>query len=403
VERPPLNVLTVSSLYPSAVRPSFGVFVENRLRHLVSDTGMKATVIAPVPWFPFTSRLFGSYAQAARTPRTEKRNGLDVYHPRFLVVPKVGMRWTPATLYRAMLRQARALMADGLQVDVIDAHYLYPDGVAAVRLGRALDKPVILTARGSDVTEVGRLPGYHHRVMEAVAASAHTITVSNSLREELIAGGAAPDQITTLRNGVDCERFSPVQTAFPKAGEPKTILFVGWLIPRRRPDLVLGAAAQLPGVHVRLVGSGPEEASLRVLAVDLGIAGRVAFLGQQPPEAMPGHFSAADVLMLPSEREGWANVLLEAMACGTPVVSRAVAGALDLVTVPEAGKLVDSDDPADYAQAVRTLLDAPPARESVRAYASRFKWRDISLAQERIFREAMAAHGQPRQAGRQKD
>lgn len=386
-----MKVLTLSSLFPSSVRPSFGIFVETRLRHLVKDTGVDARVVAPVPWFPFTHAAFGAYASAARTPRYEDRNGLQVRHPRYMVIPKIGMRFAPGALCRAFVREAKALQAQGFDFDVIDAHYLFPDGVAAAKVGQALGKPVIMTARGSDVTEIARdYPRYRAQIMAAVETSAHVITVSESLRRELTEYGAPADKVTTLRNGVDCDRFQPTGCG-PAPGDPKSVLFVGWLIPRKRPDLVLKAVAQLPNVRACLVGSGPEEARLRQLAAMLEIEDRVDFLGQQPPEAMPGHFTAADVLMLPSEREGWANVLLEAMACGTPVVSRAVDGALDLVTTAEAGTLVDSDAPEDYAQAISALLAAPPDRAQVRAYAETFTWREISMAQRTIFERAI--HG----------
>lgn len=384
-----LRVLTVSSLFPSSARPSFGVFVETRLRQLVKDMEVEAQVVAPVPWFPLKNPLFGDYAALARTPGYEVRHGLKVWYPRYAVIPKVGMRWTPKTLERAFLRGAIQAREDGFEFDVIDAHYLYPDGVAAANLGKRLSKPVVMTARGSDVTEIARqYPQYRSVIMEAVCSCAHVITVSESLRSELIEYGAPPDQITTLRNGIDTERFVPTGKRATQA-VPKVLLFVGWLIPRKRPDLVLKAASKLPDLQVRLVGSGPEEGRLRKLALELGMERRVQFLGQQPPEEMPAHFTAADVLMLPSEREGWANVLLEAMACGTPVVSSAVDGALDLVTVPEAGRLVNSNTPEAYADAIKELLASPPDRARVRAYARHFSWQDISQAQYKIFQRAI--------------
>ncbi len=384
-----LRVLTLSSLFPSSARPSFGVFVETRLRHLVKDMDVEARVVAPVPWFPLENPLFGGYAEQARTPRYEVRHGLKVWHPRYTVIPKIGMRWTPKALERAFLRGVMRVREDGFDFDVIDAHYLYPDGVAAANLGKKLGKPVIMTARGSDVTEIARqYPQYRSVIMDAVFSCAHVITVSESLRKELVGYGASPDKITTLRNGVDTERFVPTGERAKQAA-PKVLLFVGWLIPRKRPDLVLKAASKLPNVLVRFVGIGPDEKRLRKLAFELGIEQRVQFLGQQPPEAMPAHFTAADVLMLPSEREGWANVLLEAMACGTPVVSSAVDGALDLVTVPEAGRLVENNDPEAYASAIRDLLASPPDRTRVRAYARNFSWQDISKAQYTIFQKAI--------------
>ncbi len=371
------------------------MFVENRLRHLLADTAIEAQVIAPVPWFPFSHRSFGRYGEFGRVADQEVRHGIQVQHPRFLVIPKVGMGLNPYFLARAAARRLKRLQQNGFDPDVIDAHYLYPDGVAAAMLGQWFDKPVVMTARGSDVTEVGRIPKFRQKILSATKHCSHIITVSNSLRDELLdIGVQAP--VTTLRNGVDAERFHVSSSAelTPHSVDDFHMIFAGWLIPRKRPDLVLHAASLLPGARVTMVGDGPERTSLEALAQSLGISDRVSFLGQQPPDNMPELLGRADVLMLPSEREGWANVLLEAMACGTPVVSNAVAGALDLVTVPEAGRLVHGQTAEAYAEAIRELIANHPGRSAVRRYAQQFGWREISLGQKKIFETAVKEHSE---------
>ncbi|WP_262691487.1 glycosyltransferase [Kordiimonas aestuarii] len=384
-----LNILVFSSLFPNAVDPVLGVFVENRLRHFLRDTGHTATVVAPVPWFPFRGRIWGRYGRYAAVPAREIRAGVEVFHPRFLVLPKVGMAFTPGSLARAGERCIRGLLRSGKKFDLIDAHYLYPDAVAATVVGRKFDLPVVMTARGSDVTEIARMKGPGKRIVKAADDAAHVIAVSNSLRDELLTMGVKAAKVTTLRNGVDAEKFSPAarqEIRAKWAGTGSVALYAGWLISRKRVDIFIDAVAKLgPDTTAVVAGEGPLLASLRQRAEARGIANRTVFLGKVAPADMPGVMAAADVLVLPSEREGWANVLLEAMACGTPVVSRAVAGALDLVTVPEAGALVEGDDPEAYADAMARLFADPPDRGSTRNYALSFGWREISLAQERIF------------------
>ena len=151
-----LRLLTFSTLYPNAARPNHGVFVENRLRHLVASGEAVSTVVAPVPYFPSRAALFGDWALNARAPEREERHGLMVHHPGFPVIPRVGMSAAPWLLYRACLPFLRRLLAEGRGVDAIDAHYLYPDGVAAVWLGRRLGLPVVVTARGTDVSLIPR-------------------------------------------------------------------------------------------------------------------------------------------------------------------------------------------------------------------------------------------------------
>ncbi|MGH6968143.1 MAG: glycosyltransferase family 4 protein, partial [Stellaceae bacterium] len=152
---PTIRILTFTTLYPNAAQPNHGIFVENRLRHLVASGRVASRVLAPVPWFPFTHPAFGAYARYAQVPAAETRHDLAVVHPRYLIVPKFGMSLTPALLFAAALPAARRLAA-AQDFDLIDAHYAYPDGVAAVMLGRALGKPVAITARGTDVNLIPR-------------------------------------------------------------------------------------------------------------------------------------------------------------------------------------------------------------------------------------------------------
>jgi len=145
-----LRVLVFSTLYPNRAQPNHGVFVENRLRHTLAQGGIEATVLAPVPWFPSSNPAFGRYAQYAGVPRQETRHGLTVYHPRYPVIPKVGSRLTPSFLYRAARRALDEMTRQGVpKFDLIDAHYFYPDGVAAALLARHFGKPLAITARGT--------------------------------------------------------------------------------------------------------------------------------------------------------------------------------------------------------------------------------------------------------------
>ncbi|QYU67081.1 hypothetical protein J4558_19295 [Leptolyngbya sp. 15MV] len=140
-----MKLLTFSSLYPNAAQPNHGVFVENRLRHLLASGEAESTVLAPVPWFP------GRGGPAA--PAEEMRHGIPAHHPPFVAAPGLGMLTNPFALYHAAARVLDRLVAGGLRFDVIDGHYLYPDGVAAVLLARRYGKPVTLTARGSDTSQ----------------------------------------------------------------------------------------------------------------------------------------------------------------------------------------------------------------------------------------------------------
>ncbi len=391
-----MRLLTFTTLYPHAGLPNQGVFVENRLRHLVGTGRASSTVLAPVPWFPSRSARFGAWARQAAAPREEQLYGLRVLHPRYLVVPRIGMNVAPALLYAAGARAIARWRREGGGADLIDAHYLYPDGVAAVALGRRFGLPVVLTARGSDVTQLPDHAGPRAMIRWAMARADAMISVSAGLKRAMVALGAEAGRITVLRNGVDLEAFRPpldreaARAALGLTGP--TLLSVGHLIPRKRHDMIVAALPHLPGWTLLIAGGGPERGRIEAQAMRLGVADRVRLLGAQPHAALPAVYGAADVLVLASAREGWANVLLESMACGTPVVASDIPGNDEVVQRPEAGRIMGANTPEGVAEAVRALWGAPPARERVRAYAEGFSWDATSAGQIAVFDEAVARH-----------
>ncbi len=391
-----LNLLTFSTLYPNRAAPTQGVFVENRLRHLLSTNEATSLVLAPVPYFPSTSPRFGSWARHAEAPRTETRFGIEVLHPRFPAIPRFGMNVAPMLLYAAASRALARLHAAGRRFDLIDAHYLYPDGVAAVWLGHCFSLPVVLTARGSDLTH---LPD--HRVPRALIRrvskqAAALVAVSAGLRDAWARLHIPAEQITVLRNGVDLAQFAPGDRTEARAAlrlDGPTLLSVGALIPRKGHDLTIAALTHLPGWTLLIAGDGPEHATLTALATRLGVAARVRLLGAWPHADLPALYNAADISVLSSAREGFANVLLESMACGTPVVASPIPGNDEAVQGHAAGRLAAARTPAAIAAAVLELQAHRPARGATRAYAGRFSWDAVSQGQLALFRQVLAARG----------
>lgn len=391
-----IRLLVFSSLFPHEGEPTLGIFVRNRLLHLLADEDIEATVVAPVPWFPFKSKMFGRYGRAAQAKEFEIVDDVEVFHPRYLVIPKIGMMLTPRFMAFCAKRAVKKLLAKGKRFDAIDAHYLFPDGVAACELAKHFKLPYVLTARGSDITQIGQMPGPQKLIVNACYEASHVITVSRSLKDRLVEIGVKADHISSLRNGVDSHRFRPVEGARTAlcqetgldTGRP-ILLFAGWLIQRKRVDIILDALKYLPEVQALIIGDGELRQELMQHCRSLQLEDRVVFAGQKTPADMPFYFSAADILCLPSEREGWANVMLEAMACGTPVIARAVDGALELITDDAVGRLVQGDEPAAYADAVKSVLKHKIDRASVRRYAEGFSWQATSAAQAAIFRKAI--------------
>ncbi len=392
-----LKLLTFTTLYPNTEQPNHGVFVENRLRHLVASGRATSEVVAPVPWFPWRSRRFGTYGAFARVPASETRHGLLVRHPRYLVVPKVGMTAAPGLLALGALS---ALKAAG-DVDVIDAHYFYPDGVAAALLGRRLGRPLVITARGSDLNLIPRHPLARRMICWAAAQADALITVSQALKDALTGLGVSAEKITVLRNGVDLNLFRPTlrdatRTRLGVAGP--VLLSVGHLIRRKGHDLVIAALPHLAGHSLLIVGDGPERRALESLAASLGVADRVRFLGAILHDRLPEIYGAADALVLASSREGWPNVLLEAMACGTPAIAASVWGNPEVIAAPAAGLLMRERSAAGIANAVIQLSNAAPSRTETRRYAEAFSWEATTEGQLRLFNDVLSRRRQHRSA-----
>ncbi len=379
-----LNILTYSTLFPNPAQPRHGIFVETRLRHLCRSFPVRADVVAPIPWFPFPAERFGLYARYARAPREQHRDGLDIWHPRYAVIPKLSWPVAPALLY-AGSRGEVARLHKQRHYDLIDAHYFFPDGVAAVMLGRLLDVPVLITARGSDISVMPRHALPRRQILWAARHCAAMVTVCAALRDELVALGAEADKITVLRNGVDLETFAPgarepLREQFG-IGRGRMLLSVGNLIELKGNHLTIAALRELPEATLVLVGDGPARAALTELARTHGVADRVHFAGTVEQSQLPAYYSAADALVLASSSEGWANVLLEGMACGCPAVASRVWGTPEVVAAPAAGVLMESRTPPALAAAVRRLFADYPGRDATRAYAEQFDWQDTSRGQ----------------------
>jgi glycosyltransferase involved in cell wall biosynthesis len=391
----PIRTVLFSTLYPSAARPIHGIFVETRLRELLSTGAVQTRVVAPVPWFPSTHERFGEYGHMARTPRREQRHGVEVRHPRYLLLPKIGMNLAPLALAISAAPAMQALIDEGFDFDLIDAHYYYPDGVAAALLARHFRKPLAITARGTDLNLIPQHALPRRMIRWAAGRAEASIGVCAALVDVLRGWGIADSRLHVMRNGVDLRRFHPEPPAAARLqlgieGAP-VLLSVGHLIERKGHHLLIGALPMVlqrhPQARLLIVGEGPERASLEAQVIALGLQSRVTLTGALPNDTLATWYSAADVLILASSREGWANVLLEAMACGTPVVATRIWGTPEVVSTDDVGLLVEQRSSEGLAASLLQMLESPRDRGRVRRYAEGFGWEQTSQAQVSLFRE----------------
>lgn len=387
---PEISILTTTTLFPNSGQPAHGIFVETRLRHLTAGGKVSAQVLAPVTWAP---PLLPAFRKLRQIPTRERRNGFEIEHPRYLVIPKIGMNLSPHTLYGAMRKSLRRLLDSGLRVDLIDAHYFYPDGVAAAWLAQEFHLPLAITARGTDINLIPEFARPRQLILEAAQSAGAVITVCQALKDRMVELGVPAAKITVLRNGVDLQAFRIMdrEALRAKNGLKNFVLAsVGLLIERKGHHFVIEALKDIPGATLLIAGSGPDRQSLESLAASLGVSGRVRFLGNLDQASLCEMYNCADALVLASSREGWANVLLEAMACGTPVLGTAVWGTPEVIAQPEAGRLLKNRDAKSIVEAVRELKQALPNRDATRRYAEQFDWQTTTDGQIALFRSLMA-------------
>lgn len=343
-----MHLLTLTTLFPNARQPVHGVFVRTRMEHFVRKYDHRWTVVAPVPFFPrLPFKIRADYDAFARVPAYEEPRGYPVHHPRYLVTPKLGMRFYGVWLTAGARRLVEELHAED-PFDVIDGHFVYPDGSAAVRLGKELGLPVVLSARGTDLNLYPRLPGIAPLVRDNLAKCDHLVCVSDGLRRVARGLGVPEGKVSVVGNGVDAELFhrGDRAAARDRLGLPvdaTIVLSVGHLIELKGFHLLIEACAHLGRDDVVLViaGDGSERGSLELLVRALGMGHRVCFPGAVWNEDLPVWYQASDVFALASSREGWPNVLCEAQACGLPAVATKVGGIPEILCRDDLGVLVE--------------------------------------------------------------
>ncbi|GFE72646.1 glycosyltransferase [Novosphingobium sp. TCA1] len=378
-----MRILSLATLFPNPVKPSFGVFVGNQMRAIVAGGEVDLTMVSPIgvpPW-PLSRRH--PYDKLRHIPESSDFAGLQVYYPKFTLIPKIGGDSNPARIARAVLPLVRRLHAEQ-PFDLIDAQFFFPDGPAAALIARELGLPLTIKSRGADIHYWGQRPAALKQMQQAAHQAAGMLAVSSALRDDMVALGMPQERIGVHYTGLDHERFHPIErgaaralvSAMPNLGiwsEGPLIVTPGSLIPRKGQRLVIEALAHLPDARLALAGAGEDEKPLRALADWLGVGDRVQFLGLVGHDLLPHVLCAADVLVLPSASEGLANVWVEGLACGTPIVIPDIGGAREVVQDESAGRIA-ARTPEAIADAVRDILADPPSQADVSANVSRFSW-----------------------------
>ena len=390
------HVLVLSTLYPNAVNPRFGTFVARSLEAVAKRGDWRVTVVNPIGLPPLA---LGRYRALADLPTVSEEGGITVHRPHFTLIPRIGARRNAAAIARAVLPLAQRLHAV-TPFDLVDAQFFFPDGPAAAILARALGLPLSIKARGSDITFWGKEGFARTQMVEAARQAAGLLAVSKDLAAQMAAMGMPSEKIALHYTGLDRDRFRPFahpqlrrqlseELGFDLSGNAPLLACVGALIERKGQAIAIRALAGIPEARLMLIGKGEDEAALRALAASEGVEARVFFAGSVDHDVMPLLLSAADVMVLPTANEGLANAWVEALACGTPVVTCDVGGARELIASETAGRLV-ARDPQAVAAGVNAILADPPPREAVAALTDSFSW-DANAAALAAYWEGLVA------------
>lgn len=383
LERVAPRLLVLSSLFPSPAQPGAGLFIRERMfrvgRHL------PIVIVAPQPWFPFQS-LIRSFRPHFRpmAPRFENQSGFEIHRPWFLCFPGVLKQLDGLLMALCSWSTVRRLVKQH-RLNAIDAHFGYPDGRAATLLGRWLGLPVMITLRGKEERQARTVVGVP--LANAIRAADRLVCVSKALRQCAIEAGASPEKATVIGNGVDITKFHRIGQAETRRDlgipqDAQVLISVGTLIERKGFHRVIACFPRLldefPKLRYLVVGGvGPEgdmSDSLKRQVAGLGLADRVHFLGPLAPERLKAAYSAADLFVLATSYEGWANVFLEAMACGLPVVTTRVGGNAEVVSSAELGDLVEFGDETALGEAIGRALRKPWDRDAIVSYARGNGW-----------------------------
>jgi teichuronic acid biosynthesis glycosyltransferase TuaC len=379
-----VKVLTYTSLFPNPPQPDLGVFIYQRMNHFAAREKNQVIVVAPIPYAP-------SWLSSPRwkkwkgIPPVEQRGNLTVYHPAYPMLPLVSLPMQALLMFLGSFRLVRKLHQEH-GFDLIDSHFVYPDGLAGVLLGKLLKIPVVVSARGTDINLYPTFRLIRPQIRYSLRQAAGGIAVCKALQDVMVSLSGPGHDVQVIGNGVDTTRFSPLapeearkELSLPP-GRP-VVVAVGALIPRKGYHFLIPAFAQIreqfPDAQLHILGEGESRSELQNTIQSLGLGDRVFLRGNCPNARLRYWYSAADLSCLVSSREGWPNVLLESLACGTPVVATGLWGTPEVITSPDLGIMVDQTVPS-IATGLKSAFEHKWDRSKIAAHAAARDWNVVA-------------------------
>ena len=367
------------------------------MTHFAKLNGCEVKVVAPVPYFPAIGVSWRSkYSQVVKR---ELREGLDVYHPRYFMTPKVGMSLYGLKMFLSVLPAVKKIQKT-FDFDIIDSHYVYPDGFAAALMGKYFRKPVVVSARGSDINQYSEFPIIRKLLRYTLSNAQEVIAVCQALKEAIVNLGAPSEKIAVIPNGIDTDKFFPYSKKEARrklnlSPDKKILLSVGGLIPRKGFGLLMKAFKILfeeykkKDLDLVIIGEGPLRNGLEEMINSFNLSKNIHLVGSVPHRDLYLWFNSADIFCLTSHREGWPNVIMESIACGIPVVATSVWGTPEIIS-NGIGVLAEKNE-RDIAQRISMALESEWDREEIVNYARNHTWDKVALSVYNVFQSVLSS------------
>lgn len=394
-----MNVLLYSSEFPTPANRSSSVFTYYMAKELNKLCSLQ--VVSALPWFPNVDylKVNKKWAEKAEIPFSFDFNGLTVSYPRYPLLPKISSNFHPFLQAVGSFNHVKKLHKKN-NFDVINAHWIYPDGVAAVILGKWLRIPVVLTAMGCDINVFGQNPVKRMQIVWALKNAQKATAKSLDLVRKMQGMLSQPHNIEQIPNGVHAEKFifttekkKALRQQFNLSNDKQYLLYIGRLSEEKGLDILIAAMNELKknnllSFQVLIAGSGNLDSYLKSCVSNYNLENSISFLGQLSREEVALWMAVSDGVCLPSRREGLPNVILEALASGLPVVASRVGGVPELLN-KENGIMVEPENPQALAEGIVKLFTTEWNRTRIYSSVKHRTWKSVAQQYYQCFKSAV--------------
>jgi len=389
-----MKVLVLSHMYPSTFNEVAGIFVHEQVKKLMTQ-GCDVEVISPQPFVPFlASKLKPEWQAYSSIPYKDTREGVTAYYPKYLTLSGEGFFVTKGLIMPYIMHKT-IKMISAKEINIVHAHLTsFHMGWLAKRISEASNAKLVVTLHGSRSTYPARR--MHKFFMKKVLSCADSIiVVSDYLRDSVLKYGVNEKKVAVIGNGTNLEVFHPRNKTAARrhlglAEDGKLLLNVGSLSPIKGQAELITAFSRVKrqfdcNLRLTIVGTGRLEQELKRKAKEEEVSGSVLFAGSRPHEEIPWWLNAADLFLLPSYNESQGVSLLEALACGRPVVATKVGGIPEVVTSDRYGFLVQPGDISQLSDAIVRALQKDWQESEIAKYGTKFSWEVVAQKLRRLY------------------